>query len=98
MNVSIGEAALIIGVSVSTLREWDKNETFKPTFRTVGGHRRYSFIAIRKFIGECTQVDDRLVIAYARVSSHDRTVIPSDQRERRGPSGDSRRPLSFQNL
>jgi len=40
MNVSIGEAALVVGVSVSTLREWDRKGKFKPAFRTSGGHGR----------------------------------------------------------
>ena len=71
MNVSIGEAAIIVGVSVSTLREWDRNGKFKPAFRTNGGHRRYSFLALKELIGENSDHDERLVIGYARVSSHD---------------------------
>jgi len=71
MHVSIGEAAMILGVSVSTLREWDRNGKFKPTFRTSGGHRRYSFLMLKVLIGETPLQDDRLVVGYARVSSHD---------------------------
>ena len=41
MFVSIGEAASIIGVSVSTLRHWEKEKRFDPAFRTQGNHRRY---------------------------------------------------------
>ena len=37
----IGEAAKRLGVSVATLRVWDRQGLLKPT-RTLGGHRRYS--------------------------------------------------------
>jgi putative resolvase len=71
MLVSIGEAALLCGVSVSTLRRWDKDGFFKSQFKTKGGHRRYSFLKIEEFIGEIKENQDRITIAYARVSSHD---------------------------
>ena len=38
MNISIGQAAEVIGVSVSTLRRWEEEELYKPDFRTKGGH------------------------------------------------------------
>lgn len=37
--LSIGEAAILLGVAVSTLR-------LAPCFRTAGGHRRYALYAI----------------------------------------------------
>lgn len=40
-KVSIGEAARITGVSISTLRRWERNGLLEPT-RTLGGQRRYS--------------------------------------------------------
>lgn len=39
---SIHEFALRIGVSVSTLRLWDKQNRLKPHHKTAGGHRIYS--------------------------------------------------------
>lgn len=40
-KVSIGEAARITGVSISTLRRWERNGLLEPS-RTLGGQRRYS--------------------------------------------------------
>ena len=34
MFVSIGQAAELIGVAVSTLRRWEQEERFLPAFRT----------------------------------------------------------------
>ena len=58
--VSIGEAAQFYGVSVSTMRRWDKNGRLKPASRTFGNHRRYQL---------CNE--NKLKVGYARVSSHD---------------------------
>lgn len=40
-KVSIGEAARITGVSISTLRRWESQGLIAPS-RTLGGQRRYS--------------------------------------------------------
>ncbi len=42
MYLSIGMAALFLGVSVSTLRRWEHEEKLLPSHRTLGGHRRYN--------------------------------------------------------
>ena len=39
---SIGEFADKIGKTIQTLRNWDKNNTFKPAYVTTGGTRYYS--------------------------------------------------------
>lgn len=39
-HLLIGEAASILGVSVDTLRRWEKEGKLTPQ-RTDGGHRRY---------------------------------------------------------
>jgi len=39
--ISIGEASEILGVSIDTLRRWDKSGRF-PAEKSVGGHRLYS--------------------------------------------------------
>jgi len=72
MHVSIGQASLIIGVSISTLRRWEQSGYFKAAFRTKGQHRRYRISDIQStFLGMKPKVKKRKVIAYARVSSHD---------------------------
>jgi putative resolvase len=40
-HISIGEVSIILGVSVVTLRRWDRLGKLKPLFRTFGNHRRY---------------------------------------------------------
>lgn len=71
MYLSIGEAAKVAGVSVSTLRRWEKENKFTPCCRTLGVHRRYSLEQLeRDLLGKVSAIT-RKVIAYARVSSHD---------------------------
>lgn len=72
MFVSIGEAALIISVSTSTLRRWEREEHLKPDFRTIGGHRRYSVQRLRAFLGQGQALgSEGVVVSYGRVSSAD---------------------------
>ena len=67
--VSIGEAAKILGVSVSTLRRWDREGKITST-RTEGNQRRYDLHTLRP-CGFRNLIDQRITIAYARVSSSD---------------------------
>ncbi len=70
--VSIGQAATILGVSVSTLRRWEKAGFFLPSGRTPGGHRRYNIHDLRaEFFGKGQEEAEKVVVGYARVSSHD---------------------------
>ena len=76
--ISIGQAAEVIGVSVSTLRRWEKEERLFPHHRTKGGHRRYSLEYINN---EILNIDKtnlssplRKTYAYARVSSADQKL------------------------
>ena len=66
---AIGEAAEILGVSVPTLRRWDKLDKLSPDVRTGGGHRRYSETALRQFLGKPLELpgSERKVVLYARV-------------------------------
>lgn len=77
MYVSIGKASEIIGVSVSTLRRWEEENRFIPSFRTQGGHRRYQMAAIYQNIIRKDNIDeviDKKTIAYSRVSSADQKL------------------------
>lgn len=49
--VPIGEAARILGVSVDTLRRWEKGGVLIPV-RTLKGHRRYSRAALTERMTE----------------------------------------------
>ena len=41
-TLSISNAARLVGVSIQTLRRWDKSGNFKPSYISPGGHRYYS--------------------------------------------------------
>ena len=69
MYMSIGQAAVFLGVAVVTLRRWEKNGRLSPAWRTPGGHRRYSMDHLNDLTGRSTP--DRKTVGYARVSSHD---------------------------
>ncbi len=74
MHLSIGAAAMILGVSISTMRRWDAEGFLLPKFRTAGGHRRYALQDVEGlFTGESSrpEISEEKVIAYARVSSFD---------------------------
>ena len=72
MLLSIGELAAALGVSVVTLRRWDKAGKLAPCLRTVGGHRRYSLSEVLAVLGGADPLlkedrsDKRLVVGYAR--------------------------------
>jgi len=69
---TISEVALLLAVSIQTLRRWDRSGSLSPDFRTAGGHRRYTFERIRYFMGLATenQIDEnKPAILYSRVSS-----------------------------
>lgn len=76
MHLSIGQAAILLGVSISTLRRWEREGFFAPAYRTLGGHRRYAMSAIENLshhdINSSDQGSDGLkALGYVRVSSHD---------------------------
>jgi predicted site-specific integrase-resolvase len=71
---SIGEWARRLGVTVGTLRRWDREGRLKPVLRTSGGHRR---------CGEVPEFSaSDLTLLYARVSSHDQKFDLERQRDR----------------
>ena len=67
--VAIGEAAEVLGVSITTLRRWEAEGKLIPE-HTAGKHRRYDLAKLKPELFRAS-MDDRRTIAYARVSSHD---------------------------
>lgn len=77
--LSIGETAQLLGVSVPTVRRWQKAGKIQEKQRTLGNHRRFSTQEIGRVMGN-EQV--RKVIGYARVSTHDQKKDLMTQKER----------------
>ncbi len=53
MYLSISQASSAVGVSISTLRRWEREGKLKSAYRTLGGHRRYAlsaFFAVLSFL------------------------------------------------
>lgn len=69
MKISIGKAAKLLGVSIETLRRWEKIGKLHAE-RTAQGHRRYDQNAILGLVPP-KNISNKKTIAYARVSSHD---------------------------
>jgi putative resolvase len=67
--ISIGEAAEVLGVSITTLRSWETEGKLTPE-RTAAGHRRYNLSKLKPEIVHAAS-DERRTVGYARVSSHD---------------------------
>ena len=82
MLVSIGQAAVIIGVSVSTLRRWERDGRLQPDCRTIGRHRRYRVDSLKEQFGlvkDNSERKDKKTILYARVSSSDQKAALARQ-------------------
>ncbi|MDD1437112.1 IS607 family transposase [Dolichospermum sp. ST_sed10] len=71
MTISIGDAAKELGVSVKTVRRWA--DAGKLRFeRSPSGHRRFFLTDIKRITPrDFNQLENRITINYARVSSHD---------------------------
>ena len=70
--VSIGQASKLLGVTIHTIRNWDKQGLLKPDDITKGGQRRYKLETLKNINKNIKFNTDNLkTIAYARVSSHD---------------------------
>ncbi len=52
--LSIREASRLLGVHIGTLREWADAGTL-PSYRTPGGHRRFSRIGLERFLDQQTK-------------------------------------------
>lgn len=66
--LAIGEAAKVLGVSITTLRRWEKEGKLIPE-PTTSKHRRYDLAKLKPETFH--QEDTRKTVAYSRVSSHD---------------------------
>lgn len=64
--VKIGEAAALLGCSISTLRKWEASGELLPARKTAGGTRYYATADLMG-LGDA----DTPTVCYARVSSHD---------------------------
>lgn len=70
--IAIGQASKLLGVSIQTLRNWDKQGLLKPDEITKGGSRRYKLESLKNINKNIKfNIDNLKTIAYARVSSHD---------------------------
>ena len=71
VTISIGDAAKELGVSVDTIRRWADGGKIRYE-RAPSGHRRFYLADIKRMTPrDLKQLDDRITINYARVSSHD---------------------------
>jgi len=65
---TIGQFSKKIGKTIPTLRNWDKNNIFKPAYKTAGGHRVYSETQLLEILQK--QISPkRINIGYTRVSA-----------------------------
>ncbi|WP_104729135.1 IS607 family transposase [Helicobacter felis] len=70
--LSIGQASKVLGVSIQTLRNWEKKGLLKPDNYTKGGERRYKLESLKNINKNIVfHNDNRKTIAYACVSSAD---------------------------
>ncbi len=65
--IKVGEAAKVLGVSIQTLRRWEKTGYLMPDRKSEGKTRYYD---LDKLLGKKV-FDNGLTVAYARVSNHD---------------------------
>jgi excisionase family DNA binding protein len=68
MLVSLGEAALMLGVCPATLRRWDRLGEIAAT-RTPGNHRRFDSAELLRLGGNTEQATKKIDIGYARANA-----------------------------
>ena len=76
---TISEASKYLGVSTSTLRRWERDGKIIPE-RTQGKQRRYPISLLAPNLTK-KESQNRLTIAYARVSSHDQRLDLDRQKQ-----------------
>lgn len=70
MKVAIKKAAEELGVTIETIRRWEKQGKIKSE-RTPGGHRRFDLYSLRGIKKTEKASSKQISVAYARVSSRD---------------------------
>ena len=68
-HISTKQVCLLLGISLSTFYRYCKAGLLKPTFLTLGKHRRFSLSQLRQSFN--LDNDAVLTLCYSRVSSHD---------------------------
>jgi predicted site-specific integrase-resolvase len=66
---SISEFAKKIGVTIQTLRDWDKSGKLKPAYRSKGNHRYYSENQLNEILQKKVS-NNRINVGYVRVSAN----------------------------
>ena len=69
-RITISGASKELGVSVSTLRRWDKSGKLSPE-KTASGHRRYDIAVLKPEPFRAISQEERKTMVYARVSGQD---------------------------
>jgi putative resolvase len=77
---AIGEFSKKIGVTVQTLRDWDRKNKLKPSHISSGGHRYYSDEQLNEVL-QIKKPKDRINIGYIRVSAKHQTDDLERQKE-----------------
>ena len=80
MKVPISRASKELGVSIDTLRRWEREGKINSD-RTPGGHRRYDLDKLRK-IASTEKEEEKVTIIYARVSTTNKENDLKSQVER----------------
>jgi predicted site-specific integrase-resolvase len=76
--IKAGEASKILGVTIQTLRRWERTGQLLPDKKTEGGTRYYN---VDRLLGKVITQESTLTYAYARVSSHDQKEDLQRQKE-----------------
>lgn len=68
---SIGKFADEIGVTIESVRNWDRTDKLKPAFRNPSGHRYYTQEQVNLYLGlhKPDSQSAKIVVGYCRVSS-----------------------------
>src|SRR5574343_558649 len=81
MILKTKEASRYIGVSINTLKTLANNERIK-SFKTSGGHRRFTQEDLDCFTGKVTEKQDKVTVVYARCSTAKQKENLDRQKER----------------
>ena len=73
--ISIGRAAQLFGVSIQTMRNWEKSGKLMPDYVSPGGTRKYSeervLVLSGRAVAKAIPNENRMTLAYARVRTRD---------------------------